>query len=492
MARTPTQWLADAQHFLNFEVWHIDLSTLPRVQRLWYAFLRMVSIVGRLNVIDRCSLQSSALTFATLMSMVPILALMFAVAKGLGAYQKLQGWVGEKFTELPPNLADFKDSIFALVDKANFAAVGAIGCLLMFVTVIQVMGRAESSFNQIWGVRTPRTMMRRFADYISVLMVVPVLVLVASTLNASLSSGKFVGLLQDWVGPLYFVYAILLKLSGLFGIVAAFAFLYAFLPNTKVRASAAFVGGVVAGVAWLAWQWVCINVQIVLTRYNAVYGAFATIPISLFWLYINWYIIFFGAEISFAFQNFRTYTREGESDDSNFGTRRTLAFYLVYDICRRYHLGQGPWPATTFQERWQVPIRLLKTVLYALKTGGVLLEVGQDHYVPARDPATLSMKDVEVAMHGTRDDRVQLIGQRMRNPLTKLLEESQGAHLKLLGAQSFAELLQIQGGGFAPTSPIADTGTFPAPAVASAAAAATPGATTAAAPAAPATLSNNE
>lgn len=429
------------REFVLDDLWQLDLAELPRMRRGGYSLLRVVSIVVRGFRQDNCGLHASALTFITLMSMVPMLALMFSVAKGLGAQKKLMSILDNVSADLPEALIQAKDTVLMWVDQANFMTMGVIGLLLMFWTVIKVMGKIENSFNIIWGVRSSRAFSLKFAYYISLLLFVPVVILTVSALNASLASPELVAAVKLRTGPLFIFYRQLLRLTGLVGIVGAFTMLYAFLPNTRVRWSAALVGGICGGLIWLGWQWSCIHVQVWITKYNRIYGAFASLPVSLLWLYVNWMIVLFGAEIAFAYQNYETYSDESDSAHSSFATRKLLAFIIVFEVCQRFKQGLAPWLPTELQQRCRIPIRLIRDVLHNLKGGHVLVETEEGAYVPAHDIASLTLKDVETAMVGDNDPHLQDLAEKLGGPLGSALNQYEDAHLAALAGKSFTELI---------------------------------------------------
>lgn len=429
------------RQFIDHDLWRVDLTNLPRLRRQIYTALRVVYIVVRGFLKDNCVLHASALTFITLMSMVPMLGLIFSLAKGLGAEKLLIDWVNARTAEFPPQLLIFRDNIFDLVQRTNFMAIGAVGSLLVFYTVVRVMTRVESSFNLIWGVRSNRPFSLRFAYYISVLMIIPFVILLVSTVNASLSSQFVRGWMHEHFGPLAYLYYILLQSAGLIAVVLAFSMLYFCLPNTRVKLPAGLIGGLVGGISWLAWQWFCINVQVWITKYNNIYGAFASLPVSLFWLQVNWMIVLFGAEVSFAVQNFRTYSRESGSEECSHASRQLLAFIIFLECARQFVRGAGPWRPTEFQARQQIPIRLIQSILFALKNAGLLVQTEDGGYTPGRDLQSISLSDVDRALSGLPDSRLNAVAAEDYAHLHGLLARHQQEHQQGLRSTSFAQLV---------------------------------------------------
>ncbi len=519
--------MAGQRQFLVEGVWQIDLAKVDVSRRVWYSFLRGLVIVCRGFIDDKCALQASALTFITLMATVPTLALLFAVAKGMGFEQHLKHAIqqytggtppahvapatpgdaaaadgGDADAAMPGNstvdttmpdspdtvppaptistdaiepgvgsppeavaptvfdkaLEDFLDrtgttvtipsevgifvnEILDLVTDMNLTALGIVGLLLTLYSVVRVLGKIESTFNIIWGIQTGRTWVRRLADFSLVLIVVPLLIVVVTMINAVMSSEMIVGFIQERLNIALGLYQFLLGMTGAFVIILAFALLYLCLPNTQVRIMSAIVGGACGGLLWLGWQWMCIRFQLGITNMNAIYGAFAGLPISLFWLQVNWVIVLLGAEISFAYQNIRTYVHESQLRNLTFSTRLHLAHYIVHEVCRVYRDDDGPWQALAFQQQYNVPIRLLRTVIHDLTEGNVLLEVEGGGLVPARDPATLSLSDVEKALYGACSAYIENLNDRIEAPSLDMRQATEEAFLESLAKAKLASIL---------------------------------------------------
>lgn len=519
--------ISELREFLVEGIWQIDLAKVDVSRRIWYSFLRGLVIVFRGFIDDKCALQASALTFITLMATVPTLALLFAVAKGMGFEQHLKhairqytggsppahvapafpgnpaaGDVGdtdatpsadstadttvpdspdtmlpastistgaiesgadppsevvvptifdealEDFLDrtgatvtIPNEVATFVNEILDLVTDMNLTALGIVGLLLTLYSVVRVLGKIESTFNIIWGVQAGRTWVRRLADFSLVLIVVPLLIVVVTMINAVMSSEMIVGFIQERLNIALGLYQFLLGMTGAFVIIFAFALLYLCLPNTQVRIMSAIVGGACGGLLWLSWQWICIRFQLGITNMNAIYGAFAGLPISLFWLQVNWVIVLLGAEISFAYQNVRTYVHESQLRNLTFSTRLHLAHYIVHEVCRVYRDDDGSWQALAFQHQYNVPIRLLRTVIHDLTEGKVLLEVEGGGLVPARDPATLSLRDVEKALYGTCSDYIANLNDRIEAPSLDMRQATEEAFLESLAKAKLASIL---------------------------------------------------
>ncbi len=482
--------LQQARDFITGDLWFLDLRRLPATRRKLYGLLRILQIVGRDFIRDNCALQASALTYITLMSMVPMLAMLFSFAKGLGAQEWLLTNLAPHIKALPEQISGFVFSIFELVERTNFLTLGAIGTILLFWTVIKVMGHIEYTFNKIWGIQQGRVFFRKCADYTLILVVVPFFVITAFTVNATLESEK----VENWIrekiqvsrltgksepatpavdavttpqpaadssppaadaqpmtrtvpgtahtgdGLVIAIYKLGLRLLGVCFIVVGFTFLYSYLPNTRVQLLPALMGGLVAGLAWLGWQWACINVQVLITRWNTIYGAFATLPITLFWLNTNWIITLLGAEIAFATQNYSTYVLESEVADMSYASKRRLAYLVMFDICRAHRDGRS-WSPVEYQEKYNVPIRLIQTVLHTLAGDHLVVESTDNTYVPGRDITRMTLLDLEDSLEGEAGQRTTQLAARLGRSLEKLLGQREETRREALAKTTFAAML---------------------------------------------------
>ena len=407
------------KQFFMLDLWTTDLAELPVAKRRSFAGLRVAAIVVRGYLKDKCSLQASALTYITLMSMVPFLALIFAIAKGVGAQEHLRSMVEGWYEELPEQVIQVLAELLALVDSTNFAALGIVGLVVVIFTAVRTLTKVETTLNSIWGVREGRATTRRFSDYLSVIIVVPIAVLAVSAINGVLSSTALAHLME---GAFLAVYEMLLRVAAIVFVTLAFGFMYYFLPNTRVKLKSAAVGGVVGGILWIIFQWLCLHLQSLLFASKGIYGAFAAVPVFLLWVWLNWNIVLFGAEVSFAVQNYTTYVMESEAAQTSYNTRRHLAYLMAHDITKAYLDGHGPWIPAAYQHRYHVSIRLLRDVLFQLKQAGVLVEVPGKGYLPARDVRKITLADIENALQGELDPRVKRAARRLDHAFDTIID----------------------------------------------------------------------
>ena len=322
-------------------IWSTYLNWLARPQEkqrgpvtLLRYFLRLLLITLRQFKRNDLSLRSSALTYAILLSMVPMLAMSTAVVKGLGGGDQLReaaysyldtlekvqettehtGEVSQQEVNLPKpdvelpatnltgHLRSAVNQLFDYVDRTNFATLGTFGVIGIFLSVIMVLGNIETAMNSIWQVASSRPILRKIADYLTLLILLPL------SLNLAFASSAFLknpslALKIDLYIPLHRIQALILQALPVFFITISFYVMYIFFPNTKVKTVPALIGATIAACCWLFIQNVYITMQIGVAKYNAIYGSFATFPLFLVWIYLSWIFILAGAQIAYAIQN---------------------------------------------------------------------------------------------------------------------------------------------------------------------------------------------
>lgn len=390
----------DTVQFLNADIWRLQAHKLPPRRSFWITQLRIVLLAVRRFNLDKCELRASALTFYSLLSIVPVVALAFAVAKGFGVEKVLGEQLMAKMQgqeEVAERIIGFAQSF---LENTKGGAIAGVGIVLLFWTVIKVLGNVEKSFNDIWGVKTSRAMGRKFADYLSIMMICPVLLIIASSVTVLLTtqvSAMLEGL--SFLGYLADVLIWLLKILPYAVIWLVFTFVYVFMPNTKVELKAALWGGILAGTIYQLVQLAYITFQIGVSNYGAIYGSFAALPLFLVWLQLSWLIVLLGAEISFAHQNVGTYEFEQDCLGVSHSFRRMIAL-MISSLCVKHFLkAEKPLTAEDLSRELEVPIRLVRSVLAELTEAGLLCEVRADHreniaYQPACDIHRLTVAGV--------------------------------------------------------------------------------------------------
>jgi len=386
-------------NFVKHDIWRIRVHTLPRGKGFLIRQIRVVILSLRGFIEDNCQLKASALTFFSLLSIVPVFAMAFGIAKGFGFEKLLEQQIMDKFDgqgEIFTQVIDFAESMLA---NTQGGIVAGIGIAVLFWTVIKVLGNIEKSFNDIWGIKNARKMSRKFSDYLSVMIICPVLLILSSSITVFISTqvknitGQF-----DILGVFTPVIFIGLKLMSYCISWVLFTFLYSFLPNTKVKISSAIMGGIVAGTIYEIVQWGYINFQVGVAKYNAIYGSFAAVPLFLVWLQMSWLIVLLGAEISFASQNVDTYEFEPDCLKASHRFKLLQSLRITHMLVKDFVKGSVPLSANQIAHVLEMPIRLVRQILFDLVQSSVVTETinpGKENgYHPALDVDQITVKYV--------------------------------------------------------------------------------------------------
>lgn len=394
------QRLTRIVRFLTADIWRLQAHKLPPRRSLWVTRLRILLLAVRRFNLDKCALRASALTFYSLLSIVPVVALAFAVAKGFGIEKTL----GEQILARLPGNEEAAQKIIgfahSLLEETKGGAIAGAGVALLLWTVIKLLGNIEKSFNDIWGITTPRSFGRRIADYLSVTMTCPILIIVASSATVLVAT-RAASVIErlSFLGYLAAPLLLLLKLLPYVVIWIVFTFIYAFMPNTRVGMKSALWGGILAGTAYQLVQLAYVSFQIGVSKFGAIYGSFAALPLFLVWLELSWTIVLLGAEVSFAHQNVSTYEYEQDCLGVSHSFRRMVAVLVASRCVKAFLRGEEPLTAEDISRGLDAPVRLIRSVLSELTRARVLSEVcragrGEVAYEPALDVRQLTVAGV--------------------------------------------------------------------------------------------------
>lgn len=398
--------------FMKDDIWRIRLENLPRKKSFFIKQLRIFLLSTRGFAEDKCQLRASALTFYSLISIVPVAAMSFGIAKGFGFEKLLEKWLLEQFAgqeEIIVKIIGFAHSLLANTKGGLLVGVGVI---VLFWAVIKVLGNIEDSFNDIWGIKKARPLGRKFSDYLSVMLLCPILMIMASSATVFITTQ--VTLITEKVALLGIFSTVIFSVLRFLPyclIWILFTFLYIFIPNTKVHFSSGILAGIIAGTIYQIIQWAYITFQVGAAKYNAIYGSFAALPLFLIWLQLSWLIVLFGAELSFAHQNVDTYEFEPDSLRISDYFKKLLSLQICHLLVRNFVEGRGPLTATEISKRLDIPIRLVHKILYELVACGIISDTRTEEYKeltyqPARDINTLTIKFVVESLEDSGIDNI--------------------------------------------------------------------------------------
>ncbi|UCF42453.1 MAG: YihY family inner membrane protein [Planctomycetota bacterium] len=393
-------WLSKFINFVTIDIWRMQLRNYSRTKAFLIKQLRVIVLAVRGFGEDKCKFRASALTFFSLLSIVPVIAMMFGIAKGFGLEARVETEILKRLEgqeEIATRVIEFANS---LLENARGGFIAGVGVIFLLWTIIKLLSNIEKSFNEIWGVKRPRSMGRKFSDYLSIVLLCPILLVVAGSATVVISSQVRLLLAKlpffSSLGPLV---SLLLRMLPYCTIWLMFTFVFIFMPNTKVRFTSGFLAGIVGGTIFQIVQWAYINFQIGVAKYGAIYGSFAALPLFLLWLQISWLVVLFGAEISFAHQNVETYEFEQDCLSVSHSYKRLLSLLVVHHLVQNFCNGEKPSGAWQISQKLEIPIRLVRQILYELAESGIACEVKTEDdkeaaYQPGRDVEALTVKYV--------------------------------------------------------------------------------------------------
>ncbi|WP_018718858.1 YihY/virulence factor BrkB family protein [Arhodomonas aquaeolei] len=398
---------AELYHRLQTVLRERDLREFPAPQRQGVFLLRLMIAVAEDVARGQLTLRAMSLVYTTLLSLVPLLAVSFSVLKAFGVHNQIEPALARFLTPLGPRGAEITEQIVTFVENIRVGVLGAVGMALLLYTVVALMQKIEQAFNAAWRVQRPRPFTQRFSDYLSVLLVGPVLVFSALGITASFFSADWVQRLAA-IQPFGVVLDAVAALLPYLLIIAAFAFIYLFVPNTRVRPTAALVGALVAGVLWQSTGWLFASFVAGSTRYTAIYSAFAALVIFMIWLYLSWLILLMGASIAYYYQYPRQMLLHGEPAPLSPRLRERIALAIMARVATAFY-ARAPAPgAEALAEALRVPMHAVGEGLDALVSTGMLCPLEDPHghtaYLPGTPPERTTLAEVLAAVrrHGER------------------------------------------------------------------------------------------
>jgi len=399
-------------NFISTNIWRIRDKDLSRTKYFFVKQLRilLLSIRGFNN--DKCPLSASALTFYSILSIVPVVAMAFGIAKGFGFQKLLEKELLEKFQgqeEVMNRVVAFAHS---LLENTKGHMIAGIGIIFLLWTVIKLLSQIERSFNDIWEVKIPRTYGRKFSDYLSIMLISPLLFILSSSVTVYITTQiavitQKVALIGVFSPVIFFMMKFIPY--GLIWIL--FIFMYILMPNTKVNLSSGVIAGVIAGTIYQIAQWAYITFQVGMARHNAIYGSFAALPLFLIWIQLSWMIVLFGAEISFAYQYVDTYDFEPDRRFISPAFKKLLSLQISRLIISTFLKAEPPLSASNISKTLEIPIRLVQQILDELVEAGILsdteLKKNNDvSYQPARDINAITINSVIKALEQKGVDNI--------------------------------------------------------------------------------------
>lgn len=358
-------------HFISIDIWRVTEDEVSKSRNIFYNMIKIATLSVREFIQGGVINKASALTYSTLLAIIPALALLFAIARGFGFANLLETQFREGLSvhaEVAETLLSFIDSYLNHTKSGVFIGVGLI---MLFYTILLLTDNIERTFNSIWQVKKPRTLYRKMTDYFSMILLLPILIMLSSGISIYLST--IVRYMEEFV-LLAPIVKFLVRLIPFVLIWGMFTALYIFMPNTKVKLKYAILPGIIAGSAFQGFQYLYIGSQIWVSKYNAIYGSFAAIPMFLLWTQISWCICLYGAQLCYVAQNLRNFSFSNETQNISRRYHDFLCILILSLICKRFQTTEKPYTAESLSEGHKIPIRLTKKILYELQDLNLIYE----------------------------------------------------------------------------------------------------------------------
>jgi membrane protein len=385
------------------------------------------------------SVRAMSLAYTTLLSLVPLMVFSFAILKGLGARGDLRFIVQEFFRPVGSAATQLTESVMQFVANMRGELLGSIGLAFLVYTVITTIQKVETSFNFVWRVGRPRSFGRRFAEYLSVMILGPILLAVAIGLLGTAEHSPFAQRLQA-VAPFGVILGVLGQIAPYVIVTAVFTFMYSFIPNTQVQFRAALIGGVTAGIMWALVGKAFTAVILYSSQLVAVYTGFAIVLTTLIWVYLSWLILLIGAQLAFYVQ-FPQYLRHGQKAiELTASDREQAGLSIMYLIGRDYGKGKRYWDTGRLAAELDVPGIALVPVLARLERAGLIVATEKELFVPGREPEGILLADIVDAVRTLQIGRLT-IEVHAAASADQVMREVEAAVRERLGTRSLKDLI---------------------------------------------------
>lgn len=386
------------KEFYTNDIWHLKLDKFPRWQRWFIKILRITLLAVKDFNDKQLILRSSALTYYTLLSIVPVIAMIFGIAQGFG----LENYISEQLSKAFDGQPEVRDNLMSyshnMLQNTSGGWVAGFGFMLLIWSVVQVLGNIENALNSIWHVHRARSWSRKFTDYLSIMVIAPVFIILTGSVNIFISTeiqnlAEALSVLGNTVKQLIIIS---IKFVPFISTWLLFFFVYMVMPNTRVKIRSALLAGIIAGTFFQLFQWGYIEFQVGVSRSNAIYGSFASIPMFITWLYFSWTIVLIGAEISYSIQNVTHF--EGQQKTRNISHEQRMLYHLhiIHLIVKRFKNGEDAPSLAEISHKLDIPAPMCRSVADHSIRAGLIVEsiepkTKEGIFTPAIDISKLTL-----------------------------------------------------------------------------------------------------
>ena len=394
------------REFIQYDLWRqSDIAIHDYKKRLLYRTLQTIILVARGFKDKALNVRANSLSFSLLFAFVPLIAGVFAIARGFGFEELLRERLSSSFlaeANIVPVIIEWVDRYLETARDGVFLGIGLI---VLIWAVYAFFNMLEHSFNNIWNVKQTRSFGRRLTNYMVVLLLVPIMIILTSGISIFLNSTQSLAPVLQAIEP---IRRVLLRTVPFIVASGVFTWIFIAIPNTKVRFLSAVIPGVIMGVLFQVVQIFSVYLVILFTRMSLVYGAFSAIPLILIWLHITCWLLLVGAELAFAIQNNDMFAYEKDLENMSRRYKDYVMLYLLSVIIRRFEQGKVPQTAQEMAAKNQLPIRLVQQLLSRLEETNIVrrvyVEQAEDEtFVPALDTRQITVEMVigRISAQGT-------------------------------------------------------------------------------------------
>ena len=399
--------ITEIRSTIHKTLWALDLAEFPSWQAHIIRMLRILEATSRDISSGMTTLRAMSLVYTTLLSLVPLLAVSFSVLKGFGVHNQIEPMLLTVLTPLGDKGVELTHQIIGFVDNIKVGVLGAIGLGFLLYTVISLIQKIEKAFNATWRIGDVRSISQRFSNYLSVVMVGPVLVFSAMGITAAISNSPITITLSE-IEPFGTTLHLIGKLLPYLLVIAAFTFIYALIPNTKVKIRSAFAGAIIAGILWEITSWLFANFIANSVNYTAIYSGFAILMVFMIWLYLSWLILLIGATIAYyhqhpeqaAFQHKSTLTAQQQTE---------LSILTMLQIGRHFSQQKTPWDLEELSQKVGATEEQIDNVITILLKNQLVTYGGEncEQLLPQRPLEQITIKDILDAATGANESNPQ-------------------------------------------------------------------------------------
>jgi membrane protein len=386
------------------------------------------------------SMRAMSLVYTTMLAIVPLLAFAFSLLKGLGLHRDLEPVLRGFLAPLGPRAAELSGQVIGFVDNVSGFALGSISIAILLYSALSMAQKVESSFNFVWRVDRPRSLARRFSEYLSVMLVGPLVMSVAMGFTATIASTTAMTRLRE-VGIIGDMFEALSWFTPYGLIIASFSFLYVFVPNTSVRWVPALIGGVFAGILWAGGGSVFTSFVVSMSRYEAIYAGFAIVIVAMIWLYLSWLVLLLGTQLAFYVQHPEYLPLGQRALSASNTTRERLALSTMLLVGRDFEKPGHGWRIEGVAAQLRVPRHLLEPVVGALMDSGLLTRTNENRLIPARDLRRIGVVDILAAVRSSERDSHHQSDDEWNPTVATVADDVENAIRSALGERTLADLV---------------------------------------------------